>query len=66
MDMTFEDGIRRLEEIRQALDQEQIALADMVGLYKEGMELSKKLASMLDMTEKQIIQLEGAEENDEC
>lgn len=56
---TFEEGIARLEAIRRDLEQEQVPLSDMVGLYQEGMELSKKLSAMLDMTEKEILHVEG-------
>ena len=58
MDGTFEEGMKRLEEIRQMLDAEEVSLEEMVRLYKEGMELSKTLSKDLDLTEKEIITIE--------
>ena len=58
MDGSFEDGMKRLEAIRQQLDAEEVSLEEMVRLYKEGMELSKKLSQTLDLTEKEVIRIE--------
>ena len=59
MKYTLEEGIRRLEEIRQELGKEEISLEQMVVLYKEGMELSRELTGLLDAAEKDIIKIEG-------
>ncbi len=59
MKYTLEEGMRRLEAIRQELGKDDVSLEQMVVLYKEGMELSKELAQMLDMTEKEILTIEG-------
>lgn len=59
MDYTFEEGMKRLEAISTALEQDTVLLNDMIQLYKEGMKLSKELSNQLDMMEKEIQVLEG-------
>ncbi len=61
--MTFEEGIERLTAINSALEKDEVALEDMMKLYKEGMELSKELSAMLDMTEKEIRTIAGGEDD---
>ncbi len=52
--MTFEEGLRRLEEIVSTLDEGQISLDAALNLFKEGLILTKDLAKRLDEIEKKV------------
>lgn len=62
MKYTFEEGMKRLEAINTALEQDTVHLEDMLALYKEGMAITKELTDALDLTEKEILVLEGGAE----
>lgn len=62
MKYTFEEGMKRLEAINTALEQDTVHLEDMLALYKEGMAITKELTNALDLTEKEILVLEGGAE----
>ena len=51
---TFEDLIRRLEEITDTLEKGQISLDDSMKLFEEGMKISKKCSSKLEEAENKI------------
>ena len=59
MKYTFEEGMKRLEAINVALEQDTVHLEDMLTLYKEGLMITKELTQALDLTEKEILILEG-------
>ena len=62
MKYTFEEGMKRLEAINTALEQDSVHLEDMLDLYKEGLSITKELTQALDVTEKEILILEGGSE----
>ena len=61
--MSFEDGMKRLNEINQAMDSEELTLEAMLGLYQEGMALSRKMTEQLDLIDKEIIRIEEADDH---
>jgi len=47
-ELTFEQGMERLEQIAQQLEKGNLPLADMVALYEDGVALSKHCMALLD------------------
>ena len=45
--MTFEEGIKRLEEIVKALDDEKINLEKSIELFEEGVKVAKECMEIL-------------------
>jgi exodeoxyribonuclease VII small subunit len=56
---TFEDALKRLNEIVTELENGDIVLDDMVRLYEEGSDLIKYCLGKLDDVEKKISFLSG-------
>lgn len=54
---TFEDNLRRLEEVVGKLEQGDLALDDAIKLYEEGMRLSKLCSERLGSVESEIKRL---------
>ncbi len=54
---TFEDALRRLEAIVESLEQGNVSLDEAVGLYEEGIQLSKECAERLKASELKIKKL---------
>lgn len=54
---TFEDNLRRLEDVVGKLEQGELPLDDAVKLYQEGMRLSKLCAERLASVEAEIKKL---------
>ncbi len=52
--MKFEEGLRRLEDIVSTLDEGQISLDDALGLFKEGLTLTRELSKRLDDIERKV------------
>lgn len=59
--MPFEDGLKRLEEIAQTLENGDLPLADALKLYKEGVELSALCEKKLKEAEQTITQTAAEE-----
>lgn len=53
----FEDALRRLEAIVESLEQGNVSLDEAVGLYEEGIQLSKECAERLRASELKIKKL---------
>ncbi len=53
----FEESLKRLEEIAEAMENESTGLEESVKLYKEGVELSVYCAEKLNKAEQQVSQL---------
>lgn len=53
----FEEALKRLEEIAEAMENEGTGLEDSVKLYKEGVELSVYCAEKLNKAEQQVYEL---------
>ena len=55
--LSFEESIRRLEEIVRNLERGDTTLSDSLKLYEEGAGLLSRCSSMLDDAEQKVIQL---------
>ena len=61
---TFEDSLRRLEEIAEKLDSDEVGLDESIKLYEEGIELSKKCYGKLKNAELKITELKNQLEDE--
>ncbi len=52
--MNFEDAIKKLEEIANELEKNDLDLDTSVAKFEEGMKLSKQCSAMLEDAEKKI------------
>ena len=52
--LTFEDGMKRLEEIVVGLERGSVSLEEAMDLFTEGTKLSKELQLILDRAESKI------------
>ena len=57
---TFEEALRRLEEIVESLEQGSVPLDQALDLYEEGVRLSKECADRLKTAEQRIKKLTKA------
>lgn len=57
MESTFEDKLKRLQEIVNLLDSTSVSLETALSLYEEGMKLTIELKKILDEAELKIINL---------
>ncbi len=57
---TFEDSMKRLEAIVQAIEQGKVGLEDSIQQFEEGMALIKRCRSVLTAAELKIQQLHAA------
>ncbi|WP_058485268.1 exodeoxyribonuclease VII small subunit [Defluviitalea phaphyphila] len=56
--LNFEESLKRLEEIVELLEKEDITLEDSLKYYKEGIELSSFCSKELEEAEKQVMILQ--------
>lgn len=61
--LTFEEALKRLEEVVQKLEDGDVPLEEAIDLFQEGMALSKRCSQQLDKAEQRIEML--MEENGE-
>ncbi|MFZ5644068.1 MAG: exodeoxyribonuclease VII small subunit [Bacillota bacterium] len=61
--ITFEDAIKRLEEIVRELEDGQLPLEKALELYSEGINISKFCQSSLEEAEQRIMVLMNGEDN---
>lgn len=61
---SFENSLKRLEEIAELLDNEEIGLDESVKLYEEGIKLSKICYNKLKDAELKITELKTQLENE--
>ncbi len=54
---TFEDSLKRLQEISELLDNEEIGLEDSIKLYEEGIKLTKECYGKLSEAELKVTEL---------
>ena len=52
--LDFETGIKRLQEVVEKLERQDIPLEEAVNLFEEGMELSRKCAKILEAAEERV------------
>ncbi len=62
---TFEDKLKRLEQIVELLDKGDISLEEMLSNYEEGMKLTTELRSYLNEAELRIINVTRKSEDSE-
>ena len=55
--MSFEDSLKRLEEIVAGLEKGDVSLGDSMALFTEGSALVKRCTEMLDEAEQQVVKL---------
>lgn len=60
---SFEDSIRRLGEIVEALESGEMPLEDSLRLFEEGVKLSRASQAKLDRAEKRVEELLSVDEN---
>lgn len=60
---TFEDNLKRLQEISDLLENGDIGLEESINLYEEGIKLSKICYSKLESAELKITELKKQFEN---
>jgi exodeoxyribonuclease VII small subunit len=60
---TFEDAVKRLGEIVQALERGDLPLEESLRLFEEGVKLSRISQEKLDAAQKKVEQLLGVDEN---
>jgi len=53
-DLSFENKMKRLEEIVSQIEKSDVELEDSITLFEEGVELSKDCQSLLDTAEKKV------------
>ena len=51
---TFEENMRRLEQIVRAMERGDVALEESLNLFKEGTELGRSCGKLLDEAELQV------------
>ena len=62
--MTFEQAMKRLEEINGQLQKNECPLDDAIELYKEGLELAQLCSDKLNSLSKQLEDISEDNEND--
>ncbi len=55
--MTFEQSIKRLDEIVRSLEKGDVSLSDSMSLFEEGTALIKLCGEMLDKAEQKVVML---------
>lgn len=55
--MTFEQSIKRLDEIVKSLEKGDVSLSDSMSLFEEGTALIKSCGEMLDKAEQKVVML---------
>lgn len=61
--MTFEEKIKRIEEIQAVLESGKASLEDALKLYEEGMLLSKDCLETIDKSKGKIVEIKKSIEN---
>ena len=56
-ELKFEDQMKKLEQIVEKLESNDVDLDDSISLYEEGLKLSKSLKEQLNKFEKKINEL---------
>lgn len=56
-ELSFEEALKQLENIVNALEKEDVALDKMIRYYEKGMELSKQCSDMLANAEEKMTKI---------
>ena len=57
--VSFEDAMKRLEEIVRRLEEEKVPLEESIRLYEEGMKIGNRCRNILDEADRRIKDLSG-------
>lgn len=63
--ISFEEKLRKLEEISDILDKGSLGLDEMLKLYEEGMSLVKQCREYLDKAELKVIEINKSSLNNQ-
>lgn len=55
--MSFEDALKRIDEIVKSLEKGDVALAESMKLFEEGTALVRNCSEMLDEAEQRVVKL---------
>lgn len=55
-EISFEEGLRRLEEIVRRLEEEDVSLEESLKLWEEGASIVRKLEAILDRAQERVEQ----------
>lgn len=61
-EMSFEKQMKKLQDIVDKLEKDDVELEESIALYEEGLNLSKSLKKQLDVFEKKIGELNSNDE----
>ncbi len=64
MNLTYEQALKKLEDIINKLNEGSIPLDESISLYEEGIKLSEFCMKKLDNAKQKIIMLNEAQNND--
>lgn len=56
-ELSFEEAMKRLEEIVKHLEQGDVSLRDSMALFEEGTALLRRCSDQLDSAEQQVVRL---------
>ncbi len=56
-EMSFEDAMKRLDEIVKGLEKGDVTLKDSMAMFEEGTALIRRCSEMLDSAEQQVVRL---------
>ncbi len=60
--MSFEEAMKRLDEIVKGLEKGDVTLNDSMALFEEGTALIRRCTEMLDSAEQQVVRLKKGED----
>ena len=56
-ELSFEESMKRLEEIVKGLEKGDVSLRDSMAMFEEGTALIRRCSEMLDSAEQQVVRL---------
>ena len=56
-ELSFEDSMKRLDEIVRGLERGDVSLNDSMALFEEGTALIRRCTELLDQAEQQVVRL---------
>ncbi len=56
-DLSFEQSMKRLEEVVNSLEKGDVSLSDSMAMFEEGSALIRRCGEMLDSAEQQVVRL---------
>ena len=56
-ELSFEDSMKRLDEIVKGLEKGDVTLSDSMALFEEGTSLIRRCTELLDSAEQQVVRL---------